>query len=146
MKWLKIIVMAKATFSTIVIWGFVFVVCLLVDFHSQLKTKSPTITTTTTAPLALFLKSIDNQGYGGSHLSIPWDPIAKATTQATNSALDSSCHYWLTHWYYLCRLVNWCLSRETVECGGTTFQRNPQLTTWYQAIFVQRWYPHTSSR
>ena len=42
MKWLKIIVMTKATFSTIVLSGFVFVVCLEVDVHSQLRpTKDP---------------------------------------------------------------------------------------------------------
>ena len=39
--------------------------------HSQLKPsqEDPTTPTTTTAPLALFLKSNDYQGYGGSHLS-----------------------------------------------------------------------------
>ena len=39
----------------------------------HLRTKAlsrrPNDTTTTTAPLALFLKSNDYQGYGGSHLS-----------------------------------------------------------------------------
>ena len=66
-------------------------------FHQPPTVSKASTTTTTTAPLALFLKSIDYQRYGGSHLSIPWDPIAKATTQATKSALDSLCHYWLTH-------------------------------------------------
>ena len=37
---------------------------------------------------------------------------------------QSSCHYWLTHWYYLCRLVDWCLSRETDPMWEYRFLRN----------------------
>jgi len=68
------------------------------------------------------------KGTGGL-ICRPWDPIAKATTQATKSALDSSCHYWLT---IDITCVGWLtdayLGKQT-PCGGTTFQRNPQLTT-----------------
>jgi len=37
------------------------------------------------------------------------------------------------------------LLAEPSPCGGTSFQRSPQLTTWYQAVFVFVWYrrpPH----